>query len=178
MSDRDRLRSLVQAHGTAVAAYLRRRLMSLPASDLDDLVEETFVVAWRRLDAVPEGDLERPWLIGVARNVLHNAQRTERRRQHYSSELVRSSDLRRSMDSAEDEAVSLLTITDALATLTEHDRELLTLHYWDGIGVDQLSLVLRANRNAVATRLSRAKSKFLQALGDIERRNSMSSTDK
>ena len=178
MSDRDRLRSLVHAHGTAVAAYLRRRLMSLPAADLDDLVEETFLVAWRRLDDYPEGDLERPWLIGVARNVLHNAQRSERRRQHYASELVRSSELRRSMDSAEDEAVSSLTIANARQHSTEPDRELLTLHYWDGIGVDELSLVLRAKRNAVATRLSRAKSKFLEALGDIERRNSMSSTDK
>ena len=67
-SQDDRFRRLVREHSPEVANYLRRRLYPLTPADLDDLVEETMLVVWRRLDDVP-ADAERPWIIGVARNM-------------------------------------------------------------------------------------------------------------
>ena len=66
---------LFTAHYWAVRGYVRRRSSS---AAVEDVVAETFLVAWRRLDAIGEDPL--PWLLGVARRVLANQQRAERRR--------------------------------------------------------------------------------------------------
>jgi RNA polymerase sigma-70 factor (ECF subfamily) len=168
---RDRLTEFVAAHQSAVANYLRRRLYPLTAADLDDLVEETFLVCWRRLDDVPTGASERPWVIGVARHVLHNAHRSHRRRRHHESR-VRPVGARAS---AEEEAVADLAVREALDALGEADRELLRLHCWDGVDVHGLALVLGVSTNAAGTRLSRAKSRFVDALAEVEARHAAES---
>jgi RNA polymerase sigma-70 factor, ECF subfamily len=61
-----------------VLAYAVRRTPD--PQDAADVVAETFLVAWRRLDAVPSGEQARPWLYGVARHTLANRQRSELRR--------------------------------------------------------------------------------------------------
>ena len=171
---RDRLELLVAAHTTAVANYLRRRLYPLTSADLDDLVEETFVVCWKRLADVPLGDAERPWVIGVARHVLHNAHRSHRRRQHHEGR-VRPS---RADHSAEDEAVADLAAREALAALGEADRELLRLHFWDGVDVHGLAVVLGVSVNAAGTRLSRAKARFCAELTSLDARTSPPQPDR
>jgi RNA polymerase sigma-70 factor, ECF subfamily len=165
-SPRDRLEDLVAVHSAAIANYLRRRLYPLSNEDLDDLVEETFVVLWRRLDDVPSGDAERPWVIGVARHVLHNAHRAHRRRQRHEARVrpVGGS------SSAEDEAMADLAGLEALDALGEADRDLLRLHFWDGIDVHGLAVVLGISSNAAGTRLSRAKARFLAELNAVEAR--------
>jgi hypothetical protein len=62
---RARFDALFHEHHPAVQAYARRRV---PPEVVDDIVSETFLVVWRRLDDVPEAPL--PWLIAVARNVV------------------------------------------------------------------------------------------------------------
>jgi RNA polymerase sigma factor (sigma-70 family) len=171
---RDRLELLVAAHETAVANYLRRRLYPLSAADLDDLVEETFVVCWRRLDAVPDGDGERPWVIGVARHVLHNAHRSHRRRQHHEGRVRPVV----ADHSAEDEAIADIAASAALAAIGEADRELLRLHFWDGVDVHGLAVVLGVSVTAAGTRLSRAKSKFVAQLEAIESRTATPPADR
>src|ERR1700732_2486194 len=58
-----------------VRPYVVRRA---DAAVVDDVLSETFLVAWRRIDAVPEDAL--PWLLGVARRVLANQRRAQARR--------------------------------------------------------------------------------------------------
>src|SRR5690242_18532311 len=70
-----RFDQLFAAHYGAVRAYVVRRSGAAPG---DDVLSETFLVAWRRLDAVPEDGL--PWLLGVARRVLANQRRGAARR--------------------------------------------------------------------------------------------------
>ena len=57
-----------------VLAYARRHTNR---DDAEDVVAETFHVAWRRRDVVPDEAL--PWLLGVAHNVLRSQWRTARR---------------------------------------------------------------------------------------------------
>jgi RNA polymerase sigma-70 factor (ECF subfamily) len=70
-----RFERLFRTHHAAVLAYVRRRAST---ERVDDAVAETFLVAWRRLDRVPDEPL--PWLLGVARKVLATGARAERRR--------------------------------------------------------------------------------------------------
>ncbi|MBG0567354.1 sigma factor [Actinoplanes aureus] len=70
----ERFNRLWHEHAAAVLAYARRRVDEAQA---DEVVAETFVVAWRRLAEVPVA--ARPWLFGVARRVSANQRRSERR---------------------------------------------------------------------------------------------------
>ena len=154
--DLPRLRQLVDAHAKAVESYLRRRLLWLPPADIDDLVDETFVVLWRRLSDVPGGGAERPWVIGVARHVLHNALRSSRRRIARESRAPKA----QPAPSAEDEAVANLAAQEAWHQLGEADREVLSLHFWDGLDLSGLASVLGVSYTAANARLSRARSRF------------------
>jgi RNA polymerase sigma-70 factor, ECF subfamily len=155
-ADRERrLEALAKEHSTAVANYLRRRLYPLSPSELDDLVEEVLIVVWRRIDVVPEG-AELPWMIGVARNVLANARRSQRRRDAFTATLTPSD----ADASAEEYVVADLAVRDALRGLGDADREVLLLHFWDGLDAPQLAVALSITTNAAAVRLSRAQSRF------------------
>ena len=153
-------RALAQKVTPEVGLYLRRRLYPLPASDLDDLVEEVLIVLWRRFDDVPE-DAEVAWSIGVARNVLRNAQRSARRASAHVARPVGPD------ASAEDQVVADETVRAALAALSHEDRELLTLHAWDGLGTRELAITYGITENAAAVRLSRARARFEAQMAEV-----------
>ena len=71
-----RLRELYLAHAQQVLAYALRRGAS--RADAEDLVIETFLTLWRRLDDLSDPGL--PWLLAVARRVLANQRRSASRR--------------------------------------------------------------------------------------------------
>jgi len=59
----ERFRGLFQEHYKFVLAYALRRT-SAPA-DAEDVVAETFAVAWRRLGEARDPDMDRPWLYAI-----------------------------------------------------------------------------------------------------------------
>ncbi len=146
---------MVRDYESAVGNYLRRRLYPLSEADLDDLVAETFTIVWRRFDAMPS-DAELPWIIGVARNVLHNAQRSRHRRVvHEGAVRVRDD-----ASSAEDIVVADARVRHALDSLRGDEREVLLLNAWDGLSVADVARVLGVSADAAAVRLSRARHRF------------------
>lgn len=163
-SSRDeRFRRLVRENSPAVGNYLRRRLHPLTPADLDDLVEETMLVVWRRIDDVPR-EAELPWMIGVARNVLRNARRRQHRRSAFESTLVpRPSD-----PSAEDYVIADTSVREALVALNDDDREILMLNAWDGLDTEALGTALSITANAAAVRLSRAQARFRATFASAE----------
>lgn len=161
--DRDRFARLARENTGAVGDYLRRRLYPLTPADLDDLVEETLLVVWRRIDDVPP-EAERAWMLGVARNVLRNARRARNRRQAMQSSLTPPGDER----SAEEHVVADLSVHEALASLSEDDREILLLHAWDGLDTASLAAHFRVSPNAAAVRLSRAQRRFRERVAATE----------
>ena len=139
-----------------VHAYVSRRAA---AGDVDDVVNETFLVAWRRLDEVPERAL--PWLFGVARRVVANRRRSQ-------SRLVA---LRRRLLAqptqalvTEADAVVDLQVRHALAGLGERDRELLMLIAWEGLGMEETAEALGIRTATLSVRLHRARRRLAQAL--------------
>ncbi len=146
---------MVRDYESAVGNYLRRRLYPLSDADLDDLVAETFTIVWRRFDAMPR-DAELPWIIGVARNVLHNAQRSRHRRIVHEGALR----VRGDASSTEDIVVADERVRHALQALRADEREALLLHAWDGLSVADVARVLGVSADAAAVRLSRARHRF------------------
>jgi RNA polymerase sigma-70 factor (ECF subfamily) len=82
---RRRFDALFREHVAGIASYCGWR--SRTAGDGEDAVAEVFLIAWRRLDDVPDGSEARPWLYGVARRVLANQARADARRVRLNAEL-------------------------------------------------------------------------------------------
>lgn len=153
-------RALFNANYGDVLAYAVRRCGS--RQDAEDVVAETFAVAWRRMSVVPEGIQRRLWLFVTARGVLANLERT-RRRQRSLVEKIQDA-LPRPSAVAADEAPDQHRIHDAMATLTSEDREALQLHVWEELSAEEIAIVLDITTSAVWKRLQRARTRLGRAL--------------
>jgi len=160
-----RFDALFATHSRAVLAYAVRR--SSDQDDAADVLAETFLVAWRRVSDVPSGEGELMWLYGVARRVLANQQRAERRRQRLAQGLGRelSSALRTAAPAAADGHLVL----EALAGLELEDREILLLAAWEELSAQQIGAVLGITQIAARSRLHRARKRLQAALGTAAR---------
>ena len=160
-SRRARFTGLVDRTHGALLAYAVRRVAD-PA-DAADVVAETFLVAWRRLDDVPRGDAARPWLFGVARRVLANHYRGERRR------LALADRLREQVvEVAPAYAPADPVLLRAMDALPPDDRELLRLVAWEELARDEIALVLGIPRATVRVRLHRARRRLMAQLAVME----------
>ena len=158
MDPRSRFEQAYRAHAGAVRTYAARRSDGQTA---EEVVADVFLVAWRRLDDVPEED-PLPWLLGVARRALANRRRSAARQQAVQAR-VHAERLDPAWGPSErtelDEAVWV-----ALERISEHDREALLLVAWEGLTPAQASIVLGLRPNTFSTRLSRARRRFERAL--------------
>ena len=153
-----RFRELYQEHHRAILAYALRRCRD--HTDAQDVVSETFLVAWRRLDAVPDGDESLPWLYGVARRVLANHRRGNSRRDRLSSRLQ---SLPRQDCEIEPQALAsdaAVQVLSALSGLHPRDQEVLRLAAWEGLSHAQMAAVLGCSENASAIRLHRVRQRL------------------
>jgi len=156
---RRRFEAVYDAHRRAILGYALRRTGC--ADDAADVIAETFLTAWRRLDDIPPDPEARLWLYGVARRVLANHHRGERRRSALADRL--RSDLALGYDPPEADGEQAL-IAGAFRRLTDADRELLALAAWEGLDYGQIARVLGCSRNAVRIRLFRARKRFAAEL--------------
>jgi RNA polymerase sigma-70 factor (ECF subfamily) len=141
-----------------ICGYALRRVRD--PEDAAEVIAETFATLWRRFDRCPQGDDLRPWLFGVARRVLANQRRGERRRSALSERLAANLDPEATP--YPDEAPSELA--RAFASLSDSDRELLSLVAWEGLAREELAVALGTNRAAVRLRLHRARKRLRDAL--------------
>lgn len=156
-----RFAALFDSTYQALLGYAVRRVAD--PEDAADVVAEAYLVAWRRLDDVPAGAEARPWLFGVARNVLANYYRGERRR------TVLAARLRETLRTdAPEPAVELTAIGVAMARLSGDDRELLRLVAWEGLARDEIAMVLRVPRATVRVRLHRARRRLIDLMAEVE----------
>ena len=118
-TSRRRFEVLFRAHYPAVRRYADHR--AIAGADADDLVAETFLVAWRRLDVVPEDD-PLPWLLAVAANVRRNQARSRRRYRNLVDRVPRPDAAPPPLEPSDNAAA----IRAALAALTPDDREILS----------------------------------------------------
>jgi len=155
----ERFRVLFQDAYPALQRYALYR--GLTPQDADDLVADTLEIAWRRFSDVPVDD-PLPWLYAVARNVLRNQRRKERRRWMVFSRLRAGGEPADPVAGSVTEAAAL---RKALAELNRDDRELLMLVAWDGLSPAQAAAVIGCGAAAVRTRLHRARNRLAARLG-------------
>ena len=141
-------------NGRALLNYFRRR--AAVEEDAADLVAETYLVLWRRIESVPEGkEAARCWAFGVAHGVLANYSRGVKRRLSLADKL--RDDLRIQSGTAPTESAE---VEGVLEQLDPADRDLLTLTCWDGLTLTEAATVLGINPSTARVRLHRARQRI------------------
>jgi RNA polymerase sigma-70 factor, ECF subfamily len=149
-----RFTRVYEEHLETVRRYVWRRDPDLA----DDVVAETFLVAWRRIDDVPEHAA--PWLIGVARNVRRNTLRSARRQEAVSARLADAVPPLADAGAPRESAA----LGAALRSLAPRDREVLLLAVWDGLDRASIAAALGCSKANVSVRLHRARRRFARCL--------------
>lgn len=143
-----------------VLSYALRRTTT--RDDALDVVAETFLTAWRRFGQAPEGPELRLWLYGIARRVLANQLRGQRRRERLSARL-RSIEPASTAECAPAPAATG-AISRAFRRLSDADREVLTLVGGEGLAPSEIARVLGCGPVAARVRLHRARARFAREL--------------
>ena len=157
-----RFEKLYAAHRISVLGYALRRTDN--TDDAADVLAETFLTAWRRLDEVPEGDQAKLWLYGTARRLLANHRRGERRR------LALADRLRAELAMTyrpPDQAADFAEIAAAFRRIPQPDQELLALAGWEELDAGQIAAVVGCSRNAARIRLHRARRRLAAEVGQV-----------
>lgn len=152
--------AMYRTHYYEVLRYVRRRA---PEDVARDVAADTFLVAWQRLDVIPEEPI--PWLIGVARKTLANQRRSARRRVSLQTRLEME---RQPLASAPEERPEETPLLIAFRRLPEKDQEVLSLIAWEALDRGQAAAVLGCSRVALRIRLHRARSRLLSELQRLD----------
>lgn len=151
--------ALFDAYYGKILAYARRRVDFDVASDV---VADTFVAAWLRLDDLSGDPLG--WLYGLARGSVANHRRrlhrAERLRERASTNVPCSPT---TGDPAE-EVAWRASFTAAFGQLSESDREVLRLVAWEGLDPAAAAKVLGCSRGTFKVRLHRARRRLRRYL--------------
>jgi RNA polymerase sigma factor (sigma-70 family) len=157
--DADAFGVLFERHAPSVLQFCFRR--TADAALAEDLTSVVFLEAWKNLGRLElTRDSARPWLLGVALNVMRSQWRTQRR---HAAALARLPVL--PADELESDAAiarvdaerEMRGVLETVAKLNRREREVLELCIWAELSTEEAAHVLGVSTGAVRTRLSRAK---------------------
>ncbi|TNY36347.1 RNA polymerase sigma factor [Thermomonospora catenispora] len=160
---------LFRRHAPDITRYVTRRL---GADAAEDVVAETFLTAFRqraRYDvARPDA---RPWLYGIATNLIGRHVRTEVRRLR-ALERTGVDPVTAPFTERSDERVSAAAVrralAAALAALPAGHRDALLLVAWGGLSYEETAQALGVRIGTVRSRISRARSRMRRELGGAD----------
>jgi len=165
LTDPGQFAVLFDRHARSVHRYLSRRVGDLA----DDLLSETFLIAFRRRASYRAVHVEvRPWLLGIATHLVQGQQRAEQRRLRA---LSRTSSPGHALPTDDDDLSDRLaaqslrgTLAAALAGLKPADRDVLLLFAWEQLTYEEIANVLDVPIGTVRSRLHRARRQTRTAL--------------
>lgn len=167
MAEPQRFAHIFDRHFTAVRGYLARR------AEVDvavDLAAEVFIVAFdarRRYDQ--DRPSARPWLLGIATNLLRHHRRGEVRRLHAIARMevpIGVADGTDAIDARIDAQSLRSRLADALARLSPGERDVLLLHAWADLDHTDIGLALGIPVGTVRSRLHRARGRVRERLDE------------
>ncbi|MEO5653201.1 MAG: RNA polymerase sigma factor [Marmoricola sp.] len=160
--ERAAVRQALRDVSADLLAYFERRVW--PREDAADLLSETMLQAWRRVDAFPTHDVarQRMWLFTIAAHVQANHRRSRRRRTALT-ERLRS-------HLGPDEGVAdnseTTAVRDAVLRLADAQRALVMLIHWDGFTIVEAAELLGLNPSTARSRYAAARVVLREALSE------------
>jgi RNA polymerase sigma factor (sigma-70 family) len=149
--------TIFDRHFDAVFRYLARRIERTRA---EDLTASTFTVAFERRDRFrTEASSARPWLLGIATNLLRNELRAHRRGVELAARLRRDGPPPRGMTGELADRLALL-----LRELDPDQLDVLLLYAWEELSYEEIAAALAIPVGTVRSRLARARSRLRTGL--------------
>ncbi len=159
IDEREMLR-LMTAHGSRLVGMCT--LLLRDADLAQDVVQETFIRAWRKGDLHRE--TERAWLTRVAVNLCRDEYRSRWRR--HVDRRITPEDLPIPADAPQDDG----DLLDRVHRLPAREREVIVMHYWNDMSPEEIAKLLNINRATVFRRLSRGRKRLkIELEGGSER---------
>ncbi|MGP3969391.1 RNA polymerase sigma factor [Streptomyces sp. 6N223] len=160
--DPEAFRELFQAYAPLVYGYAARATGDRGLAE--EVVSLAFLEAWRLRGRLrDEGETPRPWLMGIAVNVLRNTARAKRRHERAMARLPP----REALPDFADEVVSRMADAERLAAaraalerLRPAEREVFMLCVWSGLSYAETAKALGVRVGTVRSRLSRARDRL------------------
>ncbi|KZN31724.1 sigma-70 family RNA polymerase sigma factor [Pseudoalteromonas sp. SMS1] len=156
-----RYESLVQVYHTEL--YRFAYWLCQDPSIAEDLVQETFLRAWRSLDALQDEKAAKSWLLTILRR--ENARRFERKQFDYAD--VEHDTLEDTKSTSLDDEMEQTVVQRQISQLAPEYREPLLLQVVMGCSGDEIAEILELNKNTVMTRLYRARNQLKEALTNV-----------
>ena len=161
---------LFDRHADSVHRYAVRRLGTEVA---EDLMAETFTTAFQqRFRYNTELADARPWLFGIATNLIGRHRRAEARRLKAIGRLPSAARADGSQDPVADRVAAKVSaqavrgeLALAMARLPARHRDVLLLVAWADLGYEEVARALEVPVGTVRSRLHRARRKLRDALG-------------
>nr|WP_235938847.1 sigma-70 family RNA polymerase sigma factor [Thalassotalea algicola] len=126
----------------------------------EDLVQETFLRAWRALDSLKDEKAAKSWLITILRR--ENARRFERKR--FDMGEYEEANISDHMSTSSEQEIENHWLRERIANMSEEYREPLVLQVIGGFSGEEIASMLGLNKNTVMTRLFRARNQLKEAL--------------
>jgi RNA polymerase sigma-70 factor (ECF subfamily) len=144
-----------------VLAFALRRCSEREVAE--DVANEAFLIAWRKWDQLPEEQFA--WLAGTTRKLLANVRRGDSRR--VPASWNGEEPLLNPSESVEEEVMRRRLLRDSFARLSERDKEVLRLIFWDGLTNREAAQVMGCSYSVFTLRLYRARRRFSEAIDEI-----------
>jgi RNA polymerase sigma factor (sigma-70 family) len=161
--DAQRFTALYREHHARVRAFAQRRV----GTDLaQEVVAETFLVAWRRLDDIP--GVAMPWLYRVALYEIANLRRRQAKAVRLHDALCEGRSWTAPADEPDDVTELARAVATAFADLKPRDQEILRLAAWEQLSSSEGAAVLQCSVPAYRMRLHRARIRLAVASGARE----------
>jgi len=161
-NDREAMEFFVQQQQSFVYSFLRARMAD--ATDVDDLCQEVFLRCINGKVKVPKDIPVRPWLLGVARNVLReHIRKCKRRKEVEWTELCLELDSMTDDDYSDYQAIQDW-LSQCMQSLGQSAHEALKLHYYARLKMAQIADKMKRSEGAVKLLVFRARQALKQCM--------------
>ena len=161
--------SVYETYYRHVYAYCRRRT---GPDRVDDAVAEVFLIAWRRIVELPDGEACLPWLYRVAYRVVGHQFRAASRRNQLTRKLAAIGvEATTPTDDYLVQRQESRQVIDALDRLRIPDQEILKLSIWEELPHPEIADILDISVDAAKQRLSRARKRLAREYHRLEKRH-------
>lgn len=161
--DREAFEALVLRHQAAVYGYLRARLLQHP--DAEDLTQDVFLRFYLARARFDSSQLVRPWLLGIARNLLREHTRKVRRLKKLAwTELCLELEEMLQINHSDEPDDVIEHLPECLGGLGQSAREAIELHYSANLKLAEIGDKLRRSEGAVKLLVFRARQALKRCL--------------
>lgn len=166
LADPERFGAIFDRHFASVLAYVRRRVGPDAATEI---VSETFTRGFEhRTRFTVGGDGARPWLLGIATNLIRDHRRAEARQlRRYANREAGAVDAVERVGERLDAHAAARAAADVIRGLSRRQRDVLLLHAWCDLSPDQIATALGEPAGTIRSLLSRARATVTASVGDI-----------